>query len=216
MADELARLLRMTRARQGLTLRTAEEATGVTKETISELERGLRIAQMPTLARLAEGYNLDLETVLTTAGLLPVEGEPEPSIKKEEAPPSPGPAVEEPVDGEWRALYRSAAELLKSFCDEWEDRLDRRDYTLDTLKEFWDQSIGMVPWLNLVWGAEWTQLRRERGEGATMFDTTLYPSMDRFMALQDRYQRLLDEQAPAVVSVPDELAIMRQRRRRAG
>jgi len=204
----------MTRARQGLTLRTAEEATGVTKETISELERGLRVAQMPTLARLAEGYNLDLETVLITAGLLPVEEErPSPKV---EAPTSPQPVAEEPVDEKWRALYQSVAGALEIFCDEWEDRLDRGDRTPDTLEKFWQQSIGMVTILNPVWDAEWTQLRRERGETATMFDTTLYPSMDRFMALQDRYQQLLNEQTATGVSVPDEVAAMRERLQRAG
>jgi len=209
MADELARLLRMTRAQQGLTLRTAEEVTGVTKETISELERGLRVAQMPTLARLAEGYNLDLETVLITAGLLPVEEErPHP---KDEAPTSPPPVVEDLVDEERRAFYQSVAGAVELFCDEWEDRLDRGDHTPDTLDKFWQQSLGMVTTLNPAWETEWTYLRRERGDAATLLDTILYPTMQRFAALQDRYQRLMDE-----VSVPDEVTAMREKLRKAG
>jgi DNA-binding XRE family transcriptional regulator len=42
MQDTLARKLRVLRAERGLTLREAEQLTGVDKDTLSKIERGLR------------------------------------------------------------------------------------------------------------------------------------------------------------------------------
>lgn len=56
--------LRVLRAQRGLTLIQAEEATGVTAETISELERGRRKAYMPTLNKIATGYGVPVEELL--------------------------------------------------------------------------------------------------------------------------------------------------------
>jgi transcriptional regulator with XRE-family HTH domain len=52
----LAHKLRVLRAERGLTLREAASLTGVAKETISDIERGLRHPHDPTLAKIAKGY----------------------------------------------------------------------------------------------------------------------------------------------------------------
>jgi transcriptional regulator with XRE-family HTH domain len=47
-----------------LTLRQAEEVTGVDKGTLSQLERGARHPQDITLAKIAEGYGVSVEDLL--------------------------------------------------------------------------------------------------------------------------------------------------------
>ena len=54
----------MLRADLGLTLREVTDRTGVAKETLSDIERGLRHPHDATLAKLARGYNISLEDLL--------------------------------------------------------------------------------------------------------------------------------------------------------
>jgi transcriptional regulator with XRE-family HTH domain len=67
--------LRRIRAEKGLTMDTLEERTGVSKRTISEIERGMRTPQTLTLAKLANALGVKLDDLL-----------------EEEAPKTPGPA----------------------------------------------------------------------------------------------------------------------------
>jgi transcriptional regulator with XRE-family HTH domain len=64
MQDTLARKLRVLRAERGLTLREAEELTGVDKDTLSKIERGLRRPYDVTLSKLAKGYGVPVEELL--------------------------------------------------------------------------------------------------------------------------------------------------------
>jgi transcriptional regulator with XRE-family HTH domain len=64
MQDTLARKLRVLRAERGLTLREAEELTGVDKDTLSKIERGLRYPYDVTLSKLAKGYSVPVEELL--------------------------------------------------------------------------------------------------------------------------------------------------------
>ena len=64
MQDTLARKLRVLRAERGLTLREAEELTGVDKDTLSKIERGLRRPYDMTLSKLAKGYGVPVEELL--------------------------------------------------------------------------------------------------------------------------------------------------------
>src|SRR5918997_829617 len=64
MQNILARKLRVFRAERGLTLREAEDVTGVDKDTLSKLERGLRRPFDVTLGKLAKGYGVDVEDLL--------------------------------------------------------------------------------------------------------------------------------------------------------
>jgi transcriptional regulator with XRE-family HTH domain len=64
MQDTLARKLRVLRAERGLTLRGAEELTGVDKDTLSKIERGLRHPYDVTLSKLAKGYGVPVEELL--------------------------------------------------------------------------------------------------------------------------------------------------------
>ena len=74
------RKLRRLRAEKGLTMDALEERTGVSKRTISELERGMRAPQALTLAKIAAALGVDLDELL-----------------EEEAPKAPAPPPLEEV-----------------------------------------------------------------------------------------------------------------------
>jgi transcriptional regulator with XRE-family HTH domain len=61
MQGSLAVRLRVLRAERGLTLREAASLTGVAKETISDIERGLRHPHDPTVAKIAKGYGVPVD-----------------------------------------------------------------------------------------------------------------------------------------------------------
>jgi transcriptional regulator with XRE-family HTH domain len=77
----LAERLRVIRARKGLSLSEAAAITGVTRDTISGLERGKRHPYMPTLSKLAQGYGVPVE------GLLVLEAEDQQAEGAEEPVP---------------------------------------------------------------------------------------------------------------------------------
>src|SRR3954464_4538404 len=64
MQGSLAHRLRVLRAERGLTLREAAAKSGVAKETISDIERGLRHPHDPTLAKIAKGYGVPVEELI--------------------------------------------------------------------------------------------------------------------------------------------------------
>lgn len=64
MQTLLPHKLRVLRMRQGLTLVEAAKKTGVTRATLSELERGHRHPVAPTLVKIAEGYGVPVEDLL--------------------------------------------------------------------------------------------------------------------------------------------------------
>src|SRR5215210_4093534 len=64
MQGLLAEKLRILRARKGLSLSEAAAITGVTRDTLSDLERGKRRPYTPTLAKIAQGYSVPVEDLL--------------------------------------------------------------------------------------------------------------------------------------------------------
>ncbi len=90
LTSRLAARLRRARLERGLTLRQAATQTGVTKETLSDLERARRQPHPPTLHKIAEGYGVEIRDLLGPIA------EVEPSVSgKAEAPRETGPAVED-------------------------------------------------------------------------------------------------------------------------
>ena len=87
------------RAERGLTLREAASLTGVAKETISDIERGLRHPHDPTIAKIAKGYGVPVDELLE---------EPVPLVKA----PETGQAEAE-VEEERQVVPQSAASLRK-------------------------------------------------------------------------------------------------------
>jgi transcriptional regulator with XRE-family HTH domain len=64
MQGSLAERLRILRAREGLTLTEASERIGITRHTLSSLERGGQEPHYPTLAKIAKGYGVAVEELL--------------------------------------------------------------------------------------------------------------------------------------------------------
>ena len=81
MQTSLGRRLRILRAERGLSLRSAASMCGVTKETLSAIERGSREPHDVTLSRIARGYEIPVEELLEE----PVPLAPAPSA----SPPPP-------------------------------------------------------------------------------------------------------------------------------
>lgn len=64
MHESLPTRLRILRAERGLGLREAAELCGMTKETLSDLERGIRTGRDTTLAKIAKGYGVPLRDLI--------------------------------------------------------------------------------------------------------------------------------------------------------
>src|SRR5919112_2825291 len=64
MPGSLSTKLRVLRVERGLTLRDAEQLTGVDKDTLSKIERGRRHPHDVTLAKIADGYGVPVEELL--------------------------------------------------------------------------------------------------------------------------------------------------------
>jgi transcriptional regulator with XRE-family HTH domain len=75
--------LQTLRAQRGLTISEASEQLGINRHTLSRLESGTQKPYGPTIKKLAEGYNVDVEELLE---------EPGPLV---EAPQESGPSEEE-------------------------------------------------------------------------------------------------------------------------
>jgi transcriptional regulator with XRE-family HTH domain len=70
MQGSLAERLRILRAREGLTLTEASERIGITRHTLSSLERGGQEPHYPTLAKIAKGYGVPVEELIEEPPLL--------------------------------------------------------------------------------------------------------------------------------------------------
>src|SRR5918995_6515304 len=64
MQGSLSGWLRIVRAREGLTLTEASERIGITRHTLSSLERGGQEPHYPTLHKIADGYGIAVEDLL--------------------------------------------------------------------------------------------------------------------------------------------------------
>jgi transcriptional regulator with XRE-family HTH domain len=113
--ESLARKLQLLRAERGLTLVQAAALTGVTRGTLSELESGKRVAYMPTLSKIAEGYGVNVRELLLEEPVL---------AGKAEAPQESGlaDALTEKIV-EIQGWYRSREQGLELLCERWEQKL---------------------------------------------------------------------------------------------
>jgi transcriptional regulator with XRE-family HTH domain len=64
MQKSLAAKLRLLRAQRGLTVKDAAEQLSIDRHTLRRIELGTQEAQYPTLAKIAEGYDVPVEDLL--------------------------------------------------------------------------------------------------------------------------------------------------------
>jgi transcriptional regulator with XRE-family HTH domain len=115
----LAHKLRLLRAERGLTLVQASALTGVTRGTLSELEGGKRVAYMPTLSKIAEGYGVDVRELLLEKLEVSLAG-------KADAPPETGqPEEEERAEKHRRRTYLVAHRIEIEKCADNAEELTR-------------------------------------------------------------------------------------------
>src|SRR5215212_1110606 len=150
MQGSLAERLRVLRARQGLSLTEASKRAGITRDTLSDLERAKRHAHMPTLAKLPHAYGVPVEDLLEEPVPLAEASQETGRLQDErslelEAPERPplGPAspsqqptlnkaLEEERRARWDAVVREARQLRKPgwtqmqrALDAWRESKDR-------------------------------------------------------------------------------------------
>lgn len=124
----LATKLRVMRAERGLSLQDAERLTGVTRETLGDLERGRRRPYAQTLAKIAHGYGVGLEELLEEqeeegkAGTPQDTGRPEDYLDKDE----PLLFAQQRAD--------AAEKQLASTAQEYEQLLNKAMEEIDRLK----------------------------------------------------------------------------------
>src|SRR5215212_2520097 len=110
----LAHRLRVLRAERGLTLREAASLTSVAKETISDIERGLRHPHDPTLAKIAKGYGVPVGDLLE---------EPVAAGKADAPPEQAGQNALTAKIVEIQDAYQSRLRGLEVLTERWEIRL---------------------------------------------------------------------------------------------
>jgi|SRR5215203_1569045 len=120
--ESLARKLQLLRAERGLTLVQASALTGVTRGTLSELEGGKRVAYMPTLSKIAEGYGVDVRELLLEESA----GSP-----KVSAPLAGQPETGHPTEASQRVWER--INLLEAAAAQWQRFIDEGLYNLKKL-----------------------------------------------------------------------------------
>jgi transcriptional regulator with XRE-family HTH domain len=67
ICDQTIRLLREERERRGLSKYAVSAQSGITQQTISYMERGLRHPSFETILRIADGIGVNLEDILKRA-----------------------------------------------------------------------------------------------------------------------------------------------------
>jgi len=105
--ENLPRQLRVLRAQRGMSLTEAAERIGITRDTLSELERGKRHPYTPTLTKIARGYGVPVEELMEEPALTGKAGAPsdfegETGQREAEAPATPEPGRAERLSREAR------------------------------------------------------------------------------------------------------------------
>jgi|SRR5215204_5685452 len=165
MHESLPTRLRVLRAERGLTLRDAEELTGVDKDTLSKIERGLRQPHDVTLAKIARGYGIGVEDLLEEPALAG-------TAPKAEAPDT---GQEESPDPIFDMIHRLALEDLAE-----EEKAGSRAYYSERPQSYFVKGHNeAVPWL--------LKQRHEETVGSYV------ELMEGFVRLEQRVEQLEQE-----------------------
>jgi transcriptional regulator with XRE-family HTH domain len=205
--ESLPAILRVLRARQGLTLIEAARKIGIGRDTLSDLERGNRHPVMPTLAKIAQGYGVPVEELLEEPTLTGPKA-PAPSASGQ-----PSEAGEEALEAFEREHYSPVAIAAgwHRLAQRWDERLKRSDVDAHDLEELIDTLE------DLAVGME-ANIAEERRELAARYDdaevvrnmAVLVPAIRRLSALVGEGLRKIDaehaaEMSPKVARLNDHL-----------
>ncbi len=129
----LAENLRVLRAKQNLNIKDAASKVGITRETLRDLENGVRDPYPPTLAKIARGYGVPFEDLLGKA-LTPLGEAPEGAEDDYEAPEFTDDeiarAMRAVVDRNRHPVVASTISFMDAVCDGIEHRVDQEGYGL--------------------------------------------------------------------------------------
>ncbi len=195
MQGSLAERLRILRAREGLTLTEASERIGITRHTLSSLERGGQEPHYPTLAKIAKGYGVPVEELL------------EEPVSLAEAPSGAGLTYEEAAEQLERRLarrnhsYIAIARGLIRYAQRWRQRLAAGDFDDYVLVELVADLEDFAPSVE-------ANLAAERRELAERYDeqSALRPAVEELSQLVREALRKADaEQADKLASIEGRL-----------
>ncbi len=207
MQGSLAERLRVLRAQRGLTLVEAADKTGIGRDTLSDLERGRRHPVMPTLAKIARGYNVPVEELLE---------EPVPLV--EASGEGPGRATTEETT---EARNTADAQLLRSLS---RPVLSQMEYNVEALEDLgqagavgrsayllsWSILRGTLVGLDEVGsileeeGVDWTNRRNRKILRA--YDEVQIA----FIALDKAHQSIVDKYSEIVAEDSEKLEQLRR------
>jgi transcriptional regulator with XRE-family HTH domain len=197
MQSPLARKLRMLRAAEGITLAEVEERSGVTRESIGELERGKRIPFGSTLQKLARAYGVSLAELFEEESTPKVQAPQASGRTRKAAEPrlAPGQLIDP-------RLYRRCRAALDEFCDMWEPVLQestsRKRVDLEVFEEF-DEDVNLLtPFIDLAVQVEMAERGQEYDEeGDPVFwseRSELFPALERLYNIALGLRRLAEKQ----------------------
>jgi transcriptional regulator with XRE-family HTH domain len=189
----LGHRLRVLRAERGLSLREAASRTGVAKETISDIERGIRHPHDVTLSKLARGYGVPVGELLE-----------EPVLAGKAEAPYPGPSAEDAQHRatleEIRESYRESREGMDRYCARWEQRLAEDALDRHSVQEFLTTADALLPILRDSLTSELIEIHRELGDVEDSWisdemraESVMQPVVDRYFEIYFEIGRRLEE-----------------------
>ena len=119
--------IRVMRAERGMTLRDVEEASGVSKDAISEIERGRRQPRVSTIMQLAKGLGVDATELLKEVAHTTERPEP----------------IEAGDVGPFTAVYQRDGEWWIGFVEELPGA-NAQGETLEEARESLRESVSLV------------------------------------------------------------------------
>jgi transcriptional regulator with XRE-family HTH domain len=192
----LGHRLRVLRAERGLSLREAASRTGVAKETISDIERGIRHPHDVTLSKLARGYGVPVGELLE-----------EPVLAGKAEAPYPGPSAEDAQHRakleEIRESYRESRKGMDRYCARWEQRLAEDALDRHSVHEFLTTADALLSVLRDSVVSELKEIDRELGYVGDIEDSgisdemraesVMLPVVDRYFEIGRRLQEVWQE-----------------------